>query len=126
MKPDSAQEEIGLRAYESARAFEALQRRRLPWLYSLAVVIFAACGLILLNMNQLKFGLFLLVAAIWFAFTAWSNWRSLKKRYLENLALLAQLEAQFGEDLPWLKIERHLAEVQALRAADERQYPSDP
>ena len=115
MKPDAATEEKGMAAYESARAFEALRRRRLPLIYGLAVMIFVLCGVVLLGLNQMKLGLFFLVAAGWFAFTAWNNWRLLSRRYAENLALLAKLEAEFGNELPWKKVELHLAEVRALQ-----------
>jgi hypothetical protein len=112
---DAETTERGLRAYEQARAFERMGPR-LPYGFALAPVTWASGGVTLFVLHHPIAGTGCLMAALAIALMAREHWRRLNLRYRENLALLAKLEAQFGPDLPWLEVERHL---QALREAAE-------
>jgi hypothetical protein len=63
-----------------------------------------------------------------FAFIAIGNWRWLKARDVRNRALLADLQAKYGDDLPWLQVERQLAEIEKLKTemANGNLPPEEP
>ncbi len=46
---------------------------------------------------------------------AWKHWRELQARYERNRQRLAELEREYGEDLPWLQMERHMAALKELQ-----------
>ena len=54
--------------------------------------------------------------AIFFPFIVWLQWQRLTRRYAINLEFLAGLEKLYGDDLPWLQVERHFAALEALQA----------
>jgi hypothetical protein len=113
-------ESAGLRAYEQALAFEALKQRRMPLLYAALTGLIALCGVPLWSLDHAAMALGLELLAILFALGAAVHWRRLRVQHTTNLRLLAQLEAQYGEELPWLRVERHLAALEKLRAELER------
>jgi hypothetical protein len=115
VKPPPAIAEQGLRAYEQAGAFERLRQRRVM------IILYALCPFVLLVLGwaagdlghaALAYG-FLALAIFTVLFMGW-NWKRLRARHEENLALLAELEKEYGEDLPWLEVERHLAALEKL------------
>jgi ABC-type bacteriocin/lantibiotic exporter with double-glycine peptidase domain len=115
MKPPPQVETEGLRAYEQARAFEGLQRRRLPLLYCAMTLLFVISGGAMLAWDRPYGAIMALVMAVVYPVLALFNWRRLRKRHEKNQHLLADLEARYGEQLPWLQVERHLAALQQLQ-----------
>jgi hypothetical protein len=120
--------EQGLRAYEQARAFEQLQRRRMPLFYAVFPLVFIGFGCVAAGLAHPLLALTCLAAAILVSLFGWWNWRRLGALYARNVALLARLEAQHGPDLPWLEVERHLAALDQLRVdlAQEKQGSRPP
>jgi len=108
--------EAGLLAYEQTLAFAALRRKKLPWVYVLSPIVLAAAGGAALMGGFLSLAATCWASAVLFAiFAAW-NWRRLRALDGRNRALLARLQAQYGDDLPWLQVERHLAALEKLKA----------
>jgi hypothetical protein len=113
-----AERESGLLAYEQTLAFAALRRKRLPLIYVLFPIV-----LILVGAGSWMAGSLLLAAVCWasaifFAiFAAW-NWRRLHALDVRNRTLLARLHAQYGDDLPWLEVERQQREIRKIEAEE--------
>lgn len=121
-------ESAGLRAYEQARAFETLRRGRVPLVYSaIALVLLLGGGGALLVWNRPVEATLFLMMGIIFPFLAYLQWQRLRQRHDENVLLLAELEKQYGEDLPWLQVERHFAALEQLQRelAQEEKTDSD-
>jgi hypothetical protein len=115
-----AASEAGLKAYEQTLAFAALRRRKLPWIYALFPVLLALLGAAALAVRARAAGAGCLAAAVLFAaYAAW-NWSRLRALDAANRALLARLHAQYGEDLPWLEVERQMARIREIQAEDLR------
>jgi hypothetical protein len=118
----------GLRAYEQVLAFDVLKHRQLPLIYIMGTLILVVLTMIatmeLLPTASLGFG----AAALFSAVFEWWNWNRLSRRDARNRALLAELEAKYGEDLPWIQVERQLAELEKIEleiASGELQLPPD-
>jgi hypothetical protein len=49
----------------------------------------------------------------------------LRASYAANLKLLAELDAAYGDQLPWRQVEKHLAELEQLKRdlAEEQREP---
>lgn len=109
-------EQEGLIAYEQVGAFEDLQRRRLPAIYGGLTLLFVICGGAMLLANLPAGALLCLGIAILFPLWAGFEWWRLRLRYQENRRRLAELESQYGDQLPWLQVERHFAALEQLRA----------
>ena len=108
-------ETAGLRAYEQARAFEELERRRLPLIYGGLTFFILIGGMVMWQLKASGFAETTFLMALVFAVITIIHWRDLKRRHRRNLQLLKELEARYGEDLPWLQVERHLAAVEKLQ-----------
>jgi hypothetical protein len=108
--------EQGLHAYEQARAFEQLRRRRVPLIYALVPLLFILFGLLAEKLNRGPLAEDCFASAALIGICAWWNWQRLRALYARNLALLANLESQHGESLPWLEVERHFAALDKLNA----------
>jgi hypothetical protein len=104
----------GLLAYEQARAFEA-QRSRLPFIYGGMTLIMAILVTAMVEIDHSPLAGLCVLAAILFPTFLFYNWRRLKARHDENMVLLTQLHAEYGDDLPWLQVERHLAALDQLQ-----------
>jgi hypothetical protein len=113
---NAAIHEPGLRAYEQARAFEQLRRRRAPLFYAVFPLVFVIFGCVAIELVDLLLAATCGGLAVFSSLLSWWNWRRLRRLYARNLALLAGLEAQHGPDLPWLEVERHLAALDQLKA----------
>lgn len=122
MKPGAEIVEQGLRAYEQAGAFERLRgRRALLFLYGLPPAGLILLGWVAGDLGHAALAEGCVAAAIFtLLFTVW-NWRRLRARHAQNLALLARLEKEHGDDLPWLEVERHLAALDRLVADLEQE-----
>jgi hypothetical protein len=112
----------GLKAYEQARAFENIRSWRLPLSYFIFALIPVLNGIGLWRaghtlMSELNF-----LCAFVFVVASWFHWRRLRARYAENLALLRELERDYGDQLPWVQVEKHFAELDRIKQelAEER------
>ena len=106
----------GLKAYEQVRAFERLRSWRLPLSFTVCAVVPAASGVWMLALGNhpilttLNFAI-----AIFLAWIGWFQWKRLLARHARNQRLLAQMQAEHGDALPWVKVENHLAELEKLK-----------
>jgi len=105
----------GMKAYEQARAFERLRSWRLPLSYAVFALVPALCGAGMWTLGHTMPAGFSFLGAVFLAWIAWSHWKTLRARHAENLRLLAELKAEYGEELPWLAVENHFAELERLR-----------
>jgi hypothetical protein len=110
-----AESDAGLLAYEQTLAFAALRRKRLPWIYALFTLALAAAGGAALAGHVLILTLVCWGCALFFALFAIWNWRRLQALDVRNRALLTELHAKYGDDLPWLEVERQMAELEKLK-----------
>ncbi len=114
----------GLKAYEQARAFERLRSWRLPVTFGacVALPVLAAALLLVTGHANWAWANFALAGAM--GWMARFQWRQLQARHGRNLRLLAQMEAEHGEALPWVQVERHFAALEKLKrelAGESRQ-----
>ncbi len=112
--------EAGLRAYEQTLAFAALRRKRLPLIYVLFPVLLIIAGIGSFYGRVADLGVICFLSALFFAIFAIWNWRRLRALDVHNRALLDGLHAKYGDDLPWLQVERQLAEIRKIQAEQDR------
>jgi ABC-type bacteriocin/lantibiotic exporter with double-glycine peptidase domain len=105
----------GLLAYEQAGAFESLQRRQLPLISTGLTLLMLLCGLVLLKLHEALLAGVTLGGAVLFPILAWRKWQRLRVQHAENLRLLAELQAQYGDLLPWIQVEKHFAALEQLQ-----------
>jgi hypothetical protein len=105
----------GLRAYEQARAFERMRTWRLPLGYVVLVLLLILTAISLWRIGRMGMAEFNFVVAGVMVVVEVRTWRRLKMRYAENLKLLAELEQTYGEELPWIQVEKHLAALDELK-----------
>ena len=105
----------GLKAYEQVRAFERLRSWRLP-------VSFIVCGVVPLLTAVWMFALghttlaaLNLAIGIFLGWIGWFQWKRLLARHARNQRLLAQMQTEHGDALPWVKVENHFAELEKLK-----------
>jgi hypothetical protein len=116
MTPLTPQDETaGMLAYEQAQAFASVRShgRLLAAHLGFLLALIALCGAAWRWGNGEIF-LFCVMGSLLFMGAALEHRRRLVARHARNLQLLAELEARYGEDLPWLRVERHLAAMAAL------------
>ena len=123
MKPSPEIEIKGLKAYEQAGAFERLRTWRLPLSYAVFVLIPVVNGVLLLKYEHVAMAWGNFICAVLFSCFGWWHWLRLKARYAKNLQLLAELEHLYGEQLPWVQVEKHFAALEELQRelAEERE-----
>ncbi len=115
MKPSPEIAEQGLRAYEQAGAFQRLRRRHgLVFFYALSPLVLLLLGWVAGDLHRAALAYACLAGAILSALLTVWNWQRLAARHDRNLALLASLKREYGDDLPWLEVERHLAALEKL------------
>lgn len=105
----------GLRAYEQALAFERLRTWRLPLAHAIFILMPVGCGVLALKTGHETIGVLQFFAAILFALMSVTQWKRLKGRYAKNLAVVAEMEREYGEQLPWVQVNNHFAELEKLR-----------
>ncbi len=108
-------EQWGLRAYEQARAFERMRSWRLP----VALTLFP-CAALVVGFWTWALGHHLLGAAnlgigVFLAWMGRFQWKQLGARHARNLRLLAQMKEEHGDELPWLRMEKHFAALEKLK-----------
>ncbi len=109
-------EKEGWMAYEQARAFENLRRKRVPEIYAgifVVVTIMTLAVAVTHPRSLLAVGGF--GGMVIYAMIGWLKWSSLQIRHTHNVRRLGELEARYGMNLPWLEVERHLAALAELR-----------
>jgi len=110
-----AEIDTGMLAYEQVQAFASLRRKKLAVIYVLFPLVFVVMAVAAFVDAMPIAALVCLASAIFSAlFTIW-NWRRLRALDVRNRALLARLQAQYGDELPWLQVERQLAEIEKIR-----------
>lgn len=105
----------GMKAYEQARAFERLRSWRLPLSFAVFALIPALSGAWMWAIGHTLMAWFNFVAAILLAWMGRFQWKQLRARYARNLRLLAELKAEYGDQLPWIQVENHFAELEKLK-----------
>ncbi len=108
----------GLKAYEQARAFERLRSWRLPLTYAAFVVAPTLSGTLMWVIGHTTLAGFNFFVAIILAWMGRFQWKQLEARHAKNLRLLEDLMAEYGEALPWIQVERHLAELELVQRED--------
>ena len=116
----------GLQAYEQVRAFEGVRRQRLPWIYGGSTLLLLIYGALALDLHHSGLAVVsFVIAALCLGWAGWSA-RRLRLRYEKNLRFLAELQSQYGESLPWLEVERHLAALEQLQWELKQDSLPDP
>jgi len=105
----------GLRAYEQVCAFERLRAWRLPLSYVVFTLIPVVIGMVMLKRGFTTWADLNFLAGAVLLVGAWFHWRHLCVRYVKNQHLLAELEQAYGEQLPWVLVEKHFAELAKLK-----------
>ena len=111
-----AESEAGLVAYEQVLAFAALRRRKLPVIYVLFPMIFVVMAVAAGIQGMWNAAIACLAAALFSALMEGWNWKRLTQRDAANRALLADLHAKYGDNLPWLEVERQQAAIEQIKA----------
>jgi len=105
----------GLKAYEQALAFERLRTWRLPLGHAIFVMIPLGCGLLAMKTGYGKLGVAQFFAAGLFAMVVALHWRRLRAAYAKNLEMVAEMEREYGEQLSWVQVNKHFAELERLQ-----------
>jgi hypothetical protein len=121
MKLTPQAEMEGLRVYEQVRAFERVRSWRLPLCYLIFAMIPMATGAGLLKMDYPVLGELHLATAFFFMAGSGVHWHWLLKRYAKNLQFLAEQEKVYGDQLPWVQVEKHFAALDRLQRDLERE-----
>jgi signal transduction histidine kinase len=105
----------GMKAYEQARAFERLRSWRLPLSFAVFALIPALSGAWMWAIGHTMMAWLNFVAAVVLAWLGRFQWKQLRARHARNLGLLAALKAEYGDQLPWIQVENHFAELEKLK-----------
>jgi len=116
----NAESDAGTLAYEQVQAFASLRRKRVGLIYVLFPIVLVVMGVAACLDGVVRLGLACLGSALLSAFFAAWNWRRLLAQDQRNRARLARLQAQYGDDLPWLQVERQLAEIRRIQEEEAR------
>jgi len=111
----SEDEARGMKAYEQARAFERLRSWRLPLTFAVFALVPALCGGWMWVMGHTILAGLNFVAAVLLAWLGRFQWKQLRARHARNLWLLAELKAEYGDELPWIRVENHFAELERFK-----------
>ncbi len=115
MKPTPETEARGLKAYEQARAFERLRSWRLPLTYTIFALVPALTGAAMWALGHTTLAWLNFGVAVILAWMGRSQWKQLCARHARNLRLLAELKAEYGDQLPWIQMENHFAALEELK-----------
>ena len=105
-------------AYDRVAAFAALRRRRLGLVYALFPLLLVIMGVAAAWDGQRAIGIVCVAVAVAHALFAGWKWRRLRLEDERNRALLARLQAEHGEGLPWLVAERQMAEIRRIQTEE--------
>ena len=116
----------GMKAYEQVRAFERLRSWRLPLTFIVFALIPALSGAWMWALGYLTLAWLNFAAAVFLAWMGRFQWKQLRARHARNLRLLADLKAEYGDQLPWVQVENHFAALEELkREIAERRQPTE-
>ncbi len=105
----------GLKTYEQVCAFERLRSWRLPLSYGVVMLIPIVYGVSRLNWGDHRMAEANFAVAILCALGLWFHWRRLNTRHANNLKYLAELEVTYGDQLPWIQVEKHFEALKQLQ-----------
>jgi uncharacterized membrane protein len=114
-KPTPEIEAKGLKAYEQARAYERLKTWRLPVTYVAFVLVPVITGVWVWAIGYHLLGWLNFGMAILLSWMGRFQWKQLRARHANNRRLLAQLEAEYGDQLSWVQVERHFTQLEKLK-----------
>jgi signal transduction histidine kinase len=115
MRPTPETEARGLKAYEQVLAFERLRGWRLPATFIIFATIPALSGAWLWSIGHHAMAWLNFIVAVLLAWMGRFQWKQLVARHARNLRLLAELKAEYGEQLPWVQVENHFAALEELK-----------
>jgi hypothetical protein len=115
LKPNPETEARGLKAYEQVKAFERLRTWRLPATFIFCAMVPVVSGAVMWGTGHHVMAWLNFVAAILLSWMSRFQWKQLGARHARNLRLLAQLEAEYGDQLPWVQVENHFAALEKLK-----------
>jgi signal transduction histidine kinase len=113
LSPDM--EARGMKAYEQARAFERLRTWRLPLTFIVFALVPALSGAWMWALGHTLMAWLNFGAALFLAWMGQFQWKQLRARHAQNLRLLAELKAEYGDELPWVRVENHFAALEKLK-----------
>ena len=105
----------GMKAYEQVLAFERLRSWRLPVTFIVFPLLGFLAGALLWATHHAALAWLNFITAMILAWLARFQWKQLVARHARNLRLLAELKAEYGEQLPWVQVENHFAALEALK-----------
>jgi hypothetical protein len=111
----SEDEARGMKAYEQARAFERLRSWRLPLSFTVFALVPSVSGVWMWVIGHTIMAGFNFFAAVALAWMGRFQWKQLRTRHARNLRLLAELKAEYGDELPWIQVENHFAALEKLK-----------
>ena len=122
MKATPEIEAQGLRAYERVHAYEHLRKWRLPLTYFACILVPLVCGSTFWWQSHPYWALSQVFFALFFVACIYFHSRKLATEYAANQTILADLRKTYGDDLPWVRMEKHFDELRQLEAeiAQER------
>ncbi len=115
MKPSPEIEAQGLKAYEQARAYERVRSWRLPLVFTFFPLLALVMCLWLWRLGDFGMAWANFGIAFFLAGLSRFQWKQLAARHARNLRLLAQLKDQYGDELSWVQVEKHFAELEELK-----------
>ena len=104
-----------MKAYEQARAFERLRSWRLPLTFIVFALIPAVSGAVMWAMGHTVLAWLNFAVAVFLAWMGRFQWKQLSARYARNRRMLAEMKAEHGDQLPWIQVENHFAELEKLK-----------
>lgn len=104
-----------MKAYEQARAYENLRTWKLPLAYAVFVLIPVIFGCAAWHLGHDEIAEAQGIVAVFFVVVSYVQWRRLRVRHAGNVELLAEMEASYGDQLPWVQVDRHFAELEKVR-----------
>jgi hypothetical protein len=105
----------GMKAYEQARAFERLRSWRLPLTFAGFALVPALSGAWMWVIGHTALAGLNFLAAVFLGWMGRSQWKQLRARHARNLRLLAEMKAEYGDELPWIQVENHFAALEKLK-----------
>ena len=115
MKPTPETEARGLKAYEQARAFERLRSWRLPMSFVIFALVPALSGAWMWSIGHTAMACLNFAVAVFLAWMGRFQWKQLQARHARNIRLLAELQGEYGDQLPWIQVEKHFAALEELK-----------
>ena len=104
-----------MKAYEQVLAFERLRSWRLPLTFIVFALVPALSGAWMWSLGYTTLAWLNFAAAVFLAWMGRFQWKQLQARHARNLRLLAAMKEEHGDQLPWVQVENHFAELERLK-----------